>query len=172
MNWVDYCVIAIVVVSALVGLLRGFARETLNLGSWILAVIAAVLLAPAVGRLLTEWVALDSARLILSYLGVFIIALIIGSVVTHFVANAIRGTPFSGADRVLGSGFGAVRGGLLVIAIVALVGLTVIERETWWQESVLVPYFEPPANWVREQLPSEWINDIRPAPEDGAALPE
>lgn len=165
MNWVDYCVLGILVVSMLVGILRGFVREALNLSSWILAVVAAFVFAPPLERWLEGLIALDPARLIIAYLAVFIVALIIGSVVTHFVANAIRRTPFSGVDRVLGGGFGTARGVLVIVLLVAAGGLTVMDREGWWQESHLLPWFEPMAEWVRAQLPSGWIEDIKPLDE-------
>ena len=131
MNWVDYCVLGILAVSMLVGVLRGFIREALNLSSWILAVIAALVLAPPLERWLAGLIALDPARLIIAYLSVFILALIVGSVVTHFVANAIRRTPFSGVDRVLGGGFGTARGVLVIVLLMAAAGLTVLDREPW-----------------------------------------
>jgi membrane protein required for colicin V production len=169
MNWVDYCVLGILAVSMLVGVLRGFIREALNLSSWILAVIAALVLAPPLERWLAGLIALDPARLIIAYLSVFILALIVGSVVTHFVANAIRRTPFSGVDRVLGGGFGTARGVLVIVLLMAAAGLTVLDREPWWQEARLLPWFEPMAEWVQEQLPEGWIEDIKPQSEPAAA---
>ncbi|MGB0212238.1 CvpA family protein [Algiphilus sp.] len=165
MNWVDYCVIAIVLVSALVGLLRGFVREALNLASWVLAVVASILFAPTLDAMLVDTIGLDPARMIIAYLAVFILALIIGSVATHFIASAVRGSPFSGPDRALGGLFGGARGVLMVVIAVAVGGMTVIERESWWQDSALVPRFEPLAEWTRAQLPSEWVRDIAPDPE-------
>ncbi|MHA7833037.1 MAG: CvpA family protein [Algiphilus sp.] len=170
MNWVDYCVIAAVVVSAFIGVLRGFVREALNLSSWVLAVVAAILFGPVVDGWLVGLIALDPARLIAAYLAVFIGTLIVGSVVTYLVASAIRGTPFSGADRALGALFGTARGLLLVILVIAGAGLTVLEREPWWQSSVLVQSLEPYAAWAREQLPREWIEDIQPSDNERAAF--
>jgi len=170
MNWVDYCVIAAVVVSAFIGLLRGFVREALNLSSWVLAVIAAIAFGPVVDRWLTDLITLDPARLIAAYLAVFIGTLIIGSVVTYLVAAAIRGTPFSGADRALGGFFGTARGLLLVVLVIAGAGLTVIEREPWWKSSVLIQHLEPYAAWAREQLPQSWVEDIKPSDSERAAV--
>lgn len=171
MNWVDYCVLGILAVSTLVGVLRGFVREALNLSSWILAIIATIVLAPPFERWLAGLIALDAARLVIAYLTVFVLALIVGSVVTHFVANAIRRTPFSGVDRVLGGGFGTARGALIVVLLVAAAGLTVLDQESWWQEARLLPWFEPMAEWVHEQLPDGWIEDIKPQSEpDETAL--
>lgn len=162
MNWLDYSIIGVVTASLLFGLLRGFTREALNLGSWILAFVATLLLAPSAEALLRDHIGWDVARLVIAYAGVFIVALIIGSVVTHIVSSSIRRTPFSGPDRVLGGMFGVGRGLVIVVVAATLAGLTVIVDESWWQESALMPYFDPAAEWTRAQLPESWIEEIRP----------
>jgi membrane protein required for colicin V production len=163
MNWVDYCILAMLVISLLVGLLRGFTREALNLTSWVIAFLASLLLAPPVERLLRGLIGLDTVRVIVAYVAVFIIALMIGAIITHIVSNAIRRTPFSGPDRMLGAGFGLGRGAVLIIAAVMVGGLTVVTEEPWWQESLLIERAEPAAQWARSQLPEAWLEDIVPA---------
>lgn len=164
MNWLDYSIIGLIVASVLFGLIRGFTREALNLGTWILAFAAALFLAPVAESMLRGQIGWDAARLVISYVGVFLIALIIGSVLTHIVASSIRRTPFSGPDRMLGGAFGFGRGLVLVVAAVTVAGLTVVQQEPWWQESAVMPHFEPAAEWAREQLPESWIEEIRPQP--------
>mgnify|MGYP000518924569 CR=1 FL=1 len=75
-----------------------------------------------------------------------------------------------GADRALGALFGTARGLLLVILIIAGAGLTVLDREPWWQSSVLIQSLEPYAAWAREQLPREWVEDIQPSDGERAAV--
>lgn len=166
MNWVDYCILGALGVSMLIGLLRGFTREALNLGSWVLAFIAALLLAPPVERLLESSIGIVGVRMVVAYLAVFIAALVVGAILTHIIANAIRRTPFSGPDRMLGAGFGLARGLVLLIAAVMLGGLTVVTQEGWWRESVLIDKAEPAALWARGKLPERWLADVAPEATD------
>ena len=48
MNWLDYAVIGVIVVSMVWSALRGVVREILSLGGWIIAFLAANLFADAV----------------------------------------------------------------------------------------------------------------------------
>ena len=54
---------------------------------------------------------------------------------------------------LLGMVFGVARGALLVCALVLLAGLTPFPQDPWWQDSVLVPYFEELALWLKDLLP-------------------
>ncbi|MGH8518232.1 MAG: CvpA family protein, partial [Panacagrimonas sp.] len=57
MNWADYGILAIVILSILIGLLRGFTREIFGLGTWILAILLAILFGPDVAQSLQSHVA-------------------------------------------------------------------------------------------------------------------
>lgn len=41
MNWVDFTIIGVIVLSALISIVRGFVREALSLISWVLAFFVA-----------------------------------------------------------------------------------------------------------------------------------
>ena len=51
---------------------------------------------------------------------------------------------------MLGMGFGVIRGGLIVVVIVALLGETPAVRDQWWQDSQLIPHFALMESWTRQ----------------------
>ena len=145
----DYLVIVAILISATVGALRGFLRESIALGAWIIALFLAWhfpdLLEPHLGGLLADptvrpW----AARVILIVL-VLLVGAATGAILTHFVRLSI----FSGMDRLLGFGFGLLRGFVLLGVFVILGQLLQLQGEGWWRHSLMIPYGESMANGLR-----------------------
>lgn len=149
MNLADYLVIAAVVISAIVGAMRGFLREAIALASLIVAIFLAWhfsgLIEPHLGGLLAKPpVSTWAARTI-----VFLIVLLIGMAVGALLGYFVRLSLFSATDRFLGLVFGLLRGFVLLGVFVILGQLLRLEGESWWKHSRLMPYGESIANGLR-----------------------
>jgi membrane protein required for colicin V production len=152
MNATDYLVIAAVVISAIVGAMRGFLREAVALVTWLLALFVAWhfadLIEPHLGGLLGgSYVKPWAARVIIVIL-ILLIGAGIGALLDHFVRLSI----FSGMDRFLGFVFGVLRGMVLLGVFVILAQLLRLDGEKWWRQSLLVPYGESVANGLRSMV--------------------
>ena len=74
--------------------------------------------------------------------------LILGSVVNYVVGLLVEKTGLSGTDRVLGVCFGAIRGVLIVSALLFFMDtFTSLSQSDWWVASKLVPEFKPVIQW-------------------------
>jgi membrane protein required for colicin V production len=149
MNITDYLVVATIIISAVVGSVRGFLREAIALVTWIIALFVAWhfsdSIAPHLGGLLAgSPVATWAARVIIVAL-LLLLGAGIGVTVAHFVRLSI----FSGMDRLLGFVFGAFRGFVLLGVFVILAQVLRLDGERWWRQSVLMPYGESIANGLR-----------------------
>jgi membrane protein required for colicin V production len=149
MNVTDYLVIAAVVISAIVGAMRGFLRESVALVTWLVALFVAWhfadLIEPHLGGLLSgSYVKPWAARVIIVLL-ILLLGAAIGAMLDHFVRLSI----FSGMDRFLGLVFGLMRGVVLLGVFVILAQLLRLDGEKWWTRSLLVPYGESVANGLR-----------------------
>lgn len=182
LNGADWVIVAILLVSVVVGLWRGLIREVLSLVVWVAAVTAAILFGAQVAEFYGDWVSVPSVRVALGYATVFLLVFIVFALLAWLVTKLIRNGGLSGTDRVLGLGFGLLRGGLLVAVLVLLLGYTPMPRDPWWQQSQLIPRFEPLAAWVREQLPDtlaalqalsppEQLSKLEPKPKPPEAEP-
>jgi len=145
----DYWVVAIVLLSAVVGLMRGFLREAVAVLSWLLALFIAwhfgAWLAPHLGGLLAdEHVRPWAARAI-----ILVGMLFIGWIAAVFIGHFVRLTMFIGTDRFLGFTFGALRAGVVLGVLVIMCQLLHLDDEGWWRESVLIPYAQHIANGLR-----------------------
>src|SRR5579872_1034120 len=145
----DYLVIIAVLVSAIVGAMRGFLREAVALATWIIALFVAWhfsdLIEPHLGGLLSgSYVKPWAARVIIVVL-LLLLGAAIGAALSHFVRLSI----FSGLDRLLGLVFGLLRAMVLLGVFVILGQLLRLDGERWLRHSTLIPYGEAVANGLR-----------------------
>lgn len=155
MIWVDYGILAIVLISAFVSLLRGFVKEALSLTGWVLAFWISLSFAGNMAGLLKSSINSPSLRLIVGFAILFVLTLMVAAVINFFASRLVKVTGLTGTDRVLGMFFGMLRGTVLVAVLVLLAGLTSVPRESWWSQSTLLPEFQTVAIWLRGFLPGD-----------------
>ncbi|UVE19070.1 CvpA family protein [Pseudomonas sp. LS44] len=148
-TWVDWAIIAIIVISSLISLKRGFVKEALSLVTWVIAGVVAWMFGGALAQHLTEFIDTPSARVIAACVLLFVVTLLVGALVNFLIGELIRVTGLDGTDRVLGMVFGAARGGLLVVVLVGLLSLAPVQQDPWWQQSTLLPHFLMIADWSK-----------------------
>ena len=150
MTPVDYTLLAIVAISAIIGAVRGLLREAISLITWIVALWAGWKYADRVGPYLEGLLAEDPvntwvARALVA-LGVLLVGTLVGVLLNQFVRMSI----FSGFDRFLGFLFGLLRG-VVVLGVLAILGqLLQLDRSTWWRDSNLMGYAESSAAAIRK----------------------
>lgn len=160
MNWLDFLIIGIFVVSVIVSLFRGFVREAISLASWILAFWVGLAFAARFAVLLPSAIHSPALRIGIAFGVLFIVSLVLGAVFNNFVSQLIKRTGLTGTDRALGGLFGILRGAVAVIILVLLAGMTTLPQETWWHHSFFIPYFQSLALWVRDFLPAHLAQQI------------
>ena len=174
LGWPDFILLAIVALSALVSLFRGFIREALALLGWVAAVWIAISFSAPLAALFAGAIELPSMRLALAYLLLFIGTLMVAGILVWLVGLLVEKTGLSGTDRLLGAVFGLARGVIIAAILVLLAGLTPLPRDPWWRESALLPHFQKVAEQLRAALPSEVARYIKfsPAPVSAPAVSE
>ena len=135
MAWVDIGLLAFLLLSVGVGLLRGVVFELLSLAGWFAAYFAA--------QYGTAWAmphipvgqpgsALNHG---VAFACVFLVALIVWGLAARLVRSLIRATPLSPVDRFFGAGFGLLRGLVVLLVLTAAIGITPLERSAPWRQS-------------------------------------
>lgn len=154
-GWVDWSLLAVLVLSVLVGLLRGLVFEVLSLVGWVVAWFTAEWAAPQLaphlpigtpGSLLNHGAAFASA---------FIATLIVWSLLSRLVRSLIHATPLSPVDRLLGGGFGLLRGAIALLAVAALVGFTPAAKSAPWQASIGAGWLNAALGELKPLLPPD-----------------
>lgn len=155
---IDYLIIGIVVFSLLISLWRGFIREVLSLAGWVVAFFVASQFYPATSQLLLQLDSdyLKNSEYIRNGIAIallFIAVLIISGIINALLGQLVDKTGLSGTDRVLGAGFGILRGIFIVAALLFFFEqFTQINQTDLWKESQLIPHFDFIVKWFFEQL--------------------
>lgn len=152
MIWVDYAILAIIGISTLVSLVRGFVKEAISVVIWIGAFFIASTfysaLAVHLSNITDQFLRNAAAITIL-----FVSTLIIGALINYIIGQLVNKTGLSGTDRVLGLAFGGLRGVLIVSAILFLLdAFTPAASAEWWTNSLLIPEFKLIVVWFFEYL--------------------
>lgn len=148
----DYAVIAIIVLSALVGWWRGFMYELFSLIGWMSAYIVArtyttqVLpyVPPAVG---------EEYKSAVAFAALFVATLIVAALFAWFLARLAKFAGLSGMDGKFGAIFGMLRGGLVVIALVWVGGLTDLPQQPFWRDALSSKPLQQAALYAKDYLP-------------------
>lgn len=112
----DMIVLVLIVGGAIFGVMRGFVGEVISLGTWVVAIFALKFFFTPVAAFVAPWVGTGTAGSILAFALVFGIVLLLGKLAAASLSSSVRYSGLSSLDRLLGFGFGALKG--LVIATI------------------------------------------------------
>ena len=140
LGWIDWSLIAVVVLSVSIGLWRGLVFEVLSAGGWIAAYFAAQWFTPQWSTYIPFAVPVGAVGSALNHavtFGIsFIVFLVVWGLASKLLRMMVRAVPGVGAaDRLMGGVFGFVRAVVVVLAIATVVGLTPLAKSAAWQQS-------------------------------------
>ncbi|OTQ73157.1 MULTISPECIES: CvpA family protein [unclassified Gilliamella] len=147
MNWVDYAIIGVIILSALISIVRGFVKEALSLISWVLAFFIASRFYMYITSYLTYFDS-DVIRIAVAIAILFISTLIVCAIISYIIGQLVQKTGLSGTDRVLGICFGVLRGILVVALVLFFIDtFTPLSQSQEWKQSQLIPHFHFIIRW-------------------------
>lgn len=163
MNGVDIVVLIAIGGCAVLGLMRGFVQETLSLIAWVLAIFAIRLFHGSVADLLTAFVGTASGAAMLALVLVFGVTFGLGKLLAHAIGKRTRQSVLGPVDRVLGAGFGAIKG--LIGATLVFLAFSLVydtfygsgaRRPDWLSDARTYPLLN-----ASGQAISEWLEEQR-----------
>lgn len=161
MIWLDYVLIAVLVLSAVYSIFRGFVREVLSLTGWVLSFWLAIKYAPVVASWFDSLIESPGVRFVVAFMLLFIAILVASMLLARLVAGLIKRGGLRGVDRIIGAGFGLARGVVIVTVLVLLGGMSPLSTEPAWQQSRMVDVFQKFAVWASDKLPEDMMNQVR-----------
>ena len=155
MNWVDFCIITLILLFTAIGVFNGLVKEVLSLLNWLLSLLIAIIFLDELANLLTTFIPFADLRLTIALLILFFSSFVLFEWINYLVLNSIGPIQLSMPDRSIGGFLGIVRSWLVSVLLLLLAGLTKLPATTWWQESLLIHHFTPVVVELRRHLPIE-----------------
>ena len=162
-NNLDVFFLIIIGISALVGIARGFTKESLSLIGWAVAGFAVYFLTPMVNPIMKNYIASDILSNVVSGLAVLLIVCVFWVLAVDKISSSIRQSKLSPLDRIFGLGFGILRGALVVILLVMMVSALIPEdsKKGMFAESKLFVASEEFVEPVKSLIPEETLNSMQ-----------
>lgn len=152
-HWLDWVIVSIIGVSILTGLFRGFVKECVAISVWVLALWLAFRYIHTIDPWLQPYLADKTARSIASFAIVFLAILLLGAILNTVLSFILKRSGLSGTDRLLGMGFGFLRGVFIVSLLIFAARMTSIPHHEYSKQSVLYAKFDPLVNWLNKFVP-------------------
>ena len=152
-SWLDVILIAIMLISGFLAMVRGFTREVLSIFSWAMAAVAALYLTPKYANLLDPYISNPSIAQIAFAALVFIVTLIVVSLITFRVSDSVLDSRVGALDRTFGFVFGLARGFLLVAIVFILFTALARDQPDWVRNARSYPILESTQRAIESLLP-------------------
>lgn len=153
----DIVLLAILVLSAVFAMYRGFIREFLAIISWVAAFVITIYFFNQANVIMLELVPNDMIAAGLTAILLFIVSLVVFSLISASLSDVIHKTPLSSVDRLLGLGFGVVRGALVICLMYFGVSWAYAEKPMpeWLSKSKSLPLVQRGADYLATLVPEE-----------------
>ena len=156
-NVTDLVILAVLLISGLLALSRGFVKEVLSIAGWVIATIAALelfpLLQPIVRRYIDQSLIADS----IAAGGIFVVVLTLASLLSSAISRRVQRSEIGVLDRSLGFLFGLLRG-VVVTALAYLVLVQFLgkgEQPDWLRGARAMPAIEYSAELLARLAPED-----------------
>lgn len=148
LSGIDIAIIAVISISVITGVMRGFLREIIALFAWILAMWLSFKHCHVVGAWFAPYVPDKNIQLGAGFLIILVSILLLGAIVNAILGLILRHSGLSASDRILGLGFGFTRGVLIVSLAMVIVDMTSFNIKPYQENSRLYNYFDPVKNAI------------------------
>ena len=146
MTALDIIILFLLGGGAIFGFIRGFVQEALSLIAWIMIIAAVRILHGPATAIMSEWVGTESGAAVLAFLTIVIVTYALGNWIAKAIGTKSRKSVLGPIDRVLGFGFGALKGLIIATLIFLLLVMgyetlfgTAVKRPEWMTTSRTYP---------------------------------
>lgn len=142
MEVVDYIIVGIILLSALVSFARGFIREAMSLAGLVAACCVALFGAKYLAPHLVDQLGNPQLRFWAAAAALFVGTLFVAAVVNYLLSKFLLSIGVNGTDRLLGILLGAVRGVVIVALFIIVSNVLALPIKQWWPESKFLGEFD------------------------------
>ena len=158
-NYFDIAIVVIILITALIGFMRGLVWMGVFLATWTAAILLAIRFKDDIAQALPIKLGSEVAQTGLAALLIFLAVLIAGALINYLLHKLVNAIGLGAFDRILGTGLGIVLGALAITLLTMLLSLTELPNQEMWQKSKFIPKFQETATWLQTLIPAD-LNDI------------
>ena len=151
MNSLDWMLLSPLFVSGLLGVWRGVVHEVMSVLAWVIGVVLAGRFAADLAQLLP--INGDLLPHAVAWVLVLLVVLIAAGLLARLLKQLLSVAGLGLADRLLGGVFGLVRGTMVLMLLVLVIGLTPFKKYPIWTSSQVVPLVQLLLEFVKPVLP-------------------
>ena len=155
-NYIDIAIVVVILITALIGFMRGLVWMGIFLATWTAAILLAIKYKDALATALPIKLSSDVAQTGLAALLIFLGTLIVGAIINYLFSRAISAVGLGTFDRILGTGLGIALGALAITLLTMLLSLTELPDQDTWQTSKFIPKFQEASEWIKTLIPEDF----------------
>jgi membrane protein required for colicin V production len=158
----DIIVLAVMLLSGLLAMIRGFMREILSIAAWGAAALTTLYAYQKLLPTAKTYFNNDTVAAIAVVAGVFILTLIVVSIITVRISDMILDSRIGALDRTLGFLFGLARGLLIMVVAFLFFAWLVPDKQQpeWVRNAKSRVMLQGTGDWLMSLLPDDPENTI------------
>lgn len=149
----DWLLLAVLLLSVLLGAWRGLVYEVLSVAGWVAAFVLAQAYADEAAALLPLNGISPPLQLAAGFVLVFIAVAFAGGLLAWMVKKLVASVGLRPVDRILGGAFGLARGVVMLLAFAVVVSMSPLRDALWWQGSAVADVLVATLHAIRPLLP-------------------
>jgi membrane protein required for colicin V production len=153
MTLIDWSLVVLVLVSLLLGVLRGFVREVISIVGWVAGTWLAIRYAAPLGERIPLEIEWPIVKTVLAGMAIIAACVFAAALIGWIARRLLVAAQLSAADRALGGVFGLARGALIVAVAVYFARDTALARQPFWRDSFVLPQVEAAVRFASRHLP-------------------
>lgn len=150
---VDLFLLLLLLASVLLGVWRGLVHELFSIAGWVAAFLLAQSLAGWAGVRLPLDDFSEPLRYAAGFVTVFVVAAFGAGLLSWLISRLVGSIGLNPVDRVLGAGFGLLRGVVMLLALALVVNMTPIKQQEAWQASALAHRLDQGLHLLKDAVP-------------------
>ncbi|WP_246252536.1 CvpA family protein [Ancylobacter pratisalsi] len=160
----DIILIAVMVISGLLAMVRGLVREVFAIASWVIAAGVTLYGYPLVLPYAKQHIANDTFAMAATVGAVFLLTLLIVSIITVRISDLVLDSRIGALDRTLGFLFGLARGFLIMVVALLFFNWLVQNEQgqpDWIRDARSKVVLQSAGDWLISVLPEDPESLIR-----------
>lgn len=157
----DWIIIAVVILFALLGVLHGAVKELLSIVAWVTAFWAASHFANRMAAWLPASLSQPVLRHGVGFVLIVMVVLMLGALLNWGLTSSVNALGLGGANRFFGLLLGGLRGAFVIVLLVWLAGWTALPHTQWWKSSHLAGQFVTVVQVLKHLLPIDVSKNLR-----------